>query len=129
MRKLYEAMFIVDANKAKDGYEKLQEECLSCITRHGGEVVKAVKWDERRLTYEIEKAKRGVYILVHFNGEPESVGKIERQCQMSETVLRVLILRDVDGIETDTGSSRERAERELGEGEEEPAGVESGKED
>ncbi len=113
MIRLYEAMFIVDSALAKDDYTKSEQACLECITRHGGEVVKAIKWDDRRLAYEINGVKRGTYILVHFNAEGDAIARIERQVQLSEVILRVLITRDEDGIETATGSVREQAEAAL----------------
>jgi small subunit ribosomal protein S6 len=103
-------MVIVDSNKAKDGYEKCEADALECITRHGAKIVKSVKWDERRLAYEIDKVRRGTYILIQFDSETSAIVKIERQFQLSETVLRALVTVDEDGIETETGSSRERAE-------------------
>jgi small subunit ribosomal protein S6 len=103
-QKLYEAMFIVDSNKAREGYEKMEEVCLSCITRHGAEIAKCIKWDDRRLAYEIQKAKRGTFILVHFNSDTQAIQKIERQIQLSDQILRCLITVDEDGLETNTGA-------------------------
>ncbi len=112
--KLYEAMFVVNHNAAKENYEKVEAEALNCITRHGGEVVKSIRWDDRRLAYEIKKHKRGTFILVHFNAPSEAITKIEKQAQLSEVVLRVLIVVDEDGIEADTGAAgRERAAAEA----------------
>ncbi len=108
MSKLYEAMFIIDSAKAKEDYAKMEAECLGCLTRHGAEIVKAVKWDERRLTYDIKKVRRGTFILVHFNSEPGGISKMERQCALNENILRVLILVDEDGVEVETAASRER---------------------
>lgn len=110
MAKLYETMVIIDSNKAKEGYEACESAVLECITRHGGKIVKCIKWDERRMAYEIKKVKRGTYILIHFESETSAISKIERQFHLSEVVLRALILVDEDGIETTTGSARERAE-------------------
>ena len=107
MQKLYEAMFIVDSAKAKENYAALEGECLAAITRHGGVVKKAVKWDDRRLCYEIDKVKRGTYILVHFEVEPEALARIERQATLNEKIVRALFLVDEDGIETATGENRE----------------------
>jgi ribosomal protein S6 len=103
-------MFIVDANRVKDGHEKVLEELEEMVRRHGGEVVQSIKWDERRLSYEIAKVKRGAFFLVHFTASGETVGRMERQCRIGELVLRVLITVDEDGVETQTGSPRERAE-------------------
>ncbi len=113
MSKLYEAMFIVDSAKAKEDYAKIEAECLGCLTRHGAEIVKAVKWDERRLSYEIKKIRRGTYILVHFNSDPGNIAKMERQCALNENILRVLLLVDEDGIEVQTLNVRERSENEA----------------
>ena len=109
MSRLYEAMFIVDSAKAKEDYAKMEAECLGCITRHGAEIVKAVKWDDRRPTYELNKIRRGTFILVHFNSDPLNIGKMERQCALNDNVLRVLILVDEDGVEVET---RDRSENE-----------------
>ena len=113
MSRLYEAMFIIDSAKAKEDYAKMEAECLGCLTRHGAEIVKAVKWDDRRLAYEIKKIRRGAFILVHFNADPSSITKMERQCSLNENILRVLILLDEDGIEVETLSSKERSESEY----------------
>ncbi len=113
MSKLYEAMFIVDSAKAKEDYAKMEAECLGCLTRHGAEIVKTLKWDDRRLTYDIKKVRRGTYILVHFNSDPANIVKMERQCSLNENILRVLILVDEDGVEVPVYGSRDRNDNEV----------------
>jgi Ribosomal protein S6 len=51
------------------------------------------KWDERRLAFEIDKQKRGTYILAYANVPGDQVGHIERDVQISERLLRVLIVK------------------------------------
>ncbi len=104
-QKLYEAMFVVDSNKAREDYGQIEEVCHSTITRHGGEIVKSIKWDDRKMTFEMNKCKRGTYILVHFNVESTAVAKIDRQIQLNDQILRCLITVDEDGIETETGAA------------------------
>lgn len=126
MERLYECMVIVDSNKAKENYDAMEADVHECITRHGAKIVKSIKWDERRLAYEMKKVKRGTFILIHFESDTQAITKIERQFQLSETVLRALILRDEDGIETNTGSARERAEAATAGGDEStPANAEA----
>jgi ribosomal protein S6 len=103
-------MFIVDSAKAKEDYARMEGECLGCLTRHGAEIVKAVKWDDRRLAHEINKIKRGTFLLVHFNSDTQAIAKMERQCALNENVLRVLILADEDGIEPQTLGSRDKSD-------------------
>lgn len=108
--KLYEAMFLVNNNAAKENYEKVEAEVQSCITRFGGEIVNSIKWDDRRLAYEIMKQKRATYIVVHFNADGDSISKIERQCRLSEVILRVLIVADEDGADVQPYSSYSESE-------------------
>jgi len=115
VRKLYEAMFIVDSARAKESYDAVEEQIKALVTRQGGEVVASMKWDDRRLAYEINDVKRGTYILIHFEAEGDTCSKIERQVQMSEDILRVLITIDEDGVECQSASARERAEAALSE--------------
>jgi small subunit ribosomal protein S6 len=108
--KLYEAMFVVDSAKAKEDYAKVEAECLGCLARHGAEIVKTVKWEDRRLAYEIKKVKRAAFILVHFHAQPDAIARIERQCALNENILRVLVLVDEDGIEVTPFVTREKGE-------------------
>jgi small subunit ribosomal protein S6 len=53
-----------------------------------------VKWDERRLAYDIDGNKRGVYFLSRFTADTRKVKEIERDCRLSEKMLRSLIVRN-----------------------------------
>ncbi|GMV25031.1 MAG: hypothetical protein AMXMBFR58_10620 [Phycisphaerae bacterium] len=88
----YEAMFLLSQAVAADlggAVEHIKE----IISRGHGEILAMRKWDDRRLAYEIDGQKRGVYILVYFKAPNDQLGHIERDCNLSEKVLRVLILR------------------------------------
>lgn len=95
--KLYEAMFVVDSNKARQEHEKVVEELKGVILKGGGEVVNCDKWEERKLCYAIKRHKRAIYYLAHFRAEGEAIVRIERAAQLCETVLRALITVDEDG--------------------------------
>src|SRR5438874_11143441 len=88
----YEAMFIIGQSQAADlaGVILHINEVLS---RGHAEVIAMKKWDERRLAYEIRGQKRGLYILVYFKAPGPDVAHIERDCNLSEKILRTLILR------------------------------------
>ena len=97
--RLYETMFMADNTKAKEDLDGLLAELGEIVTRAGGEIVNIDKWDERKLTYQIKRQRRGTYVLCHWNGPSDGPAKVERSCSLSETVLRVLTLRDEDGTE------------------------------
>lgn len=89
----YEGMFLVDSRFFPKGWEEAQELLKSILQRHGGKVLESGKWDERRLAYEIKRQKRALYLLVYFEAPAKAVGEIERECELTESVLRILILR------------------------------------
>jgi len=86
----YEAMFLFGANFASD-VEKAVGLARGIIERHGGEVLVAKKWDERKLAYEISGNKRGVYVITYFNAPTTAVTAIERDVNLSEDIVRVLV--------------------------------------
>jgi small subunit ribosomal protein S6 len=88
----YEAMFIIGQSVAADLSGVIQH-LNEILARGNAEVIAMRKWDERRLAYEIRGQKRGLYILVYFKAPGPDVAHIERDCNLSEKILRTLILR------------------------------------
>lgn len=88
----YEAMFLLSQAVATDlngAIEHLNE----IFRRSHAELIAMRKWDDRRLAYEIDKQKRGVYVLAYFACDPVNVPHMERDCNLSEKILRSMILR------------------------------------
>jgi small subunit ribosomal protein S6 len=90
---LYEAMFVVDAAKGGPEFAGIIRHIASILGRVGAEPVRIEKWDERRLSYRIGRAKRGIYVLVYFRAEGAAIAEIRHDVQLSEDLLRVLVLR------------------------------------
>ena len=86
----YEAMFIMGAAHTSDveGSVKLVR---SLIEKHGGNVLVAKKWDERKLAYEIGKVKRGLYVIAYFEAPGSAIAPLERDVKLSDDFLRVLV--------------------------------------
>ena len=92
-KRLYEGMFLVDSGVATVDWQKVLDEIQRVLDRAGAEVVSLKKWDDRRMSYEINRKSRGTYILVYFNSDTDKISGIERDVQLSEILVRVLILR------------------------------------
>jgi ribosomal protein S6 len=63
------------------------------LRRAEAEIIAFKRWDERRLAYEIKGNKRGVYFLVYFRAPAGNMAGLERDCNLSEQLLRSLIIR------------------------------------
>ena len=86
----YEAMFLFPPS----GTMELQA-CIDyakgVVERHGGQIILIKKWDERKLTFEIKKQKRGLYVICYFRAEGSAIAPLEREAKLSETVMRIMV--------------------------------------
>lgn len=88
--KTYEGMFLLDAGQPN--FEEAIAPINTVFERNGVEPIQVKKWDERRLAYAIRGRRRGMYVLTYFKADPERIGDIERDVQLSDQIIRVLIL-------------------------------------
>ncbi len=88
----YEGMFLMDPALASDG-TAAEAEVQRVLERAEAKLLGIKKWDERKLAYPIRRNKRGLYVLTFFEAAAEKIGPLERDCQLSEKILRVLVLR------------------------------------
>ena len=93
VKRTYEGLFLVDSGEAAADWKQVTGAIEKILSRSECEVVSLRKWDDRRLAYEVNKKNRGTFILVYFDCDPDRIGSIERDVQLSEKVIRVLILR------------------------------------
>ncbi len=91
-RNTYEGLFLFPQSAASN-LKEAADHLESRLSRANAEVLSFAKWDERRLAYEIEGNKRGVYFLTYFKAEPSSLAGLERDCNLSEEIIRFLITR------------------------------------
>jgi small subunit ribosomal protein S6 len=103
--KLYEAMFLIDSAEATTDWDGITAAIKSILEKGGAEIVSLRKWDDRKLAYEINGKGKGTYILCYFKAEGSKLRNIERDIQLSERIMRALILcaeqRDTEDIEAD----------------------------
>lgn len=108
----YELMLIFDPNAyAKDpgGMANMVKEL---IESHGGTVLANRLWNEQRLAYPIDGHRKGVYWLSYFNLAGPELGKIERQCVISELIIRHLAIK-IDPRLTETLVAMALGERPM----------------
>jgi small subunit ribosomal protein S6 len=96
VKRLYEGMFLVDSALATADWEGTVAFIENILKRAEAEIVVLRKWDERKLAYDVEHKSRGTYILTYFRADTQRIGGIEKDVQLSEKVMRVLILGTED---------------------------------
>ena len=92
-KKLYEGLFLMDQAGIAGDLSGALAHVQAMFDRAEAEVLALRKWDERKLAYPIKNQKRGTYLLALFRVNPVQIANIERDCNLSEQVLRVLFTR------------------------------------
>jgi small subunit ribosomal protein S6 len=89
----YEGMLLVEPTVASREWNRVVEEVERVAKRNGAAVIQVTKWGERKLAYPVRKVNRGAYVLAYLAAPPKAVAKIRADLQLSEVVLRSLILK------------------------------------
>ncbi len=92
MNQIYEGMFLLDNQVVRESWETAKTDVTGTLAKYGGEVITARRWDERRLSYPIEGRLRATYLLTYYRIPSESIQAMRRDFDLSERVLRYLML-------------------------------------
>ena len=89
----YETMYILRPDIAEDEvtnhinkYNKLLEEV-------GGNILDSQMRGKRRLAYQIEKHREGIYVQLSHQGDGQHIFKIEKAMRLSEDIIRYLTVK------------------------------------
>jgi small subunit ribosomal protein S6 len=89
----YELMVILDPNLEERTIAPSIDQFLTVVKNDGGSVEKVDVWGRRRLSYDIQKKSEGIYAVVDLTAEPATVKELDRQLNLSESVLRTKVIR------------------------------------
>ena len=90
----YEALYIVRPELKDAEIQKIADRYKKVVEDNGGEVVKAEKWEKRKLAYEIAGLKEGNYIIMNFTAPPELPAELNRLLRISDDIIRHQVIKD-----------------------------------
>ena len=90
---VYECMFLLDTNKVAGDVPAAAQQLRGILERNHCEILASRPWDERRLAYPIKNHKKGLFYLTYFRTEGKNLINIERDCALSELILRQMVLK------------------------------------
>ena len=93
----YEVLFIVNPaldEKEENGVAAMVERFRSFIEQNG-EILETDDWGGRKLAYPIDDRNEGYYYIVRFTAEPEFPLELERNFNITEGIMRYLVLKMV----------------------------------
>lgn len=88
----YETIFVIDASLSEEEINSISEKFTSLIAANGTTESVDV-WGKRRLAYPINYKTEGYYVLVNFASEAEFITELERVYNITDGVLRTIVIR------------------------------------
>jgi small subunit ribosomal protein S6 len=89
----YEIVFIINPDAEDAEVMRLTEAAQKIITDQGGNIVKTEMMGKRRLAYEINHQRDGVYVLLEVEGSGREIAEFERRMRVNDRVLRYMTVR------------------------------------
>src|SRR5438067_9115033 len=96
----YEILLLVDPEQAEARQDEIIVRTRGLVEKNGGTWHSHDAWGRRRLAYPIAKKEEGVYHLVVFDAEAETLAEISRVLKIEDAVLRHMATRHIAGSRT-----------------------------
>jgi small subunit ribosomal protein S6 len=93
----YEILLLLDPDLPEEKQGEVVERVRTLIEQGGGAVERHDAWGRRRPAYPIRKKEEGVYHLVSFTSEAETLDELSRVLKIDDDVLRHLATRRPEG--------------------------------
>ena len=92
----YVLVYIIDPAVEDEARKALINRFNELITGNGGSVDKVEEWGKKRLAYAIDYKTEGYYVLVNFQAEAELPKELERNLQISDSVIRYQVIKQIE---------------------------------
>ena len=89
----YEVMYVIDAALEDGARVELINRFSELVKKNGGEIDRVDEWGKRRLAYAINYKTEGYYVLMYIKAPSDLPRELERNMQISDSVLRYLVVR------------------------------------
>lgn len=96
----YEILLMLDPEQAEARQEDIVARTRDLVEKGGGTWQSHDAWGRRRLAYPIAHKEEGVYHLVVFDAEAETLTEVSRVLKIEDAVLRHMATRHIAGSRT-----------------------------
>ncbi|MBA4541920.1 MULTISPECIES: 30S ribosomal protein S6 [Thermoactinomyces] len=88
----YEIMFIVRPDVDEETVKACREKVQATIAQHGGEIINADDMGKRRLAYEIDSYREGIYTVYTFRASADVVKELDHVVRINDNFMRHMII-------------------------------------
>lgn len=93
MALVYETMYILRPDLGEEQLEQAITKYQNLIQEQGAENIEIQNRGKRRLAYEINRQRDGIYIQMNYQGPGNLIAPLERAMRLSEEVIRYLTIK------------------------------------
>lgn len=90
---IYESIFILKPDLRDEDVDDVVEKTHKIIKDNSGKVMDNEIWGKRRMAYEVDKERYGIYVLIHFEGEGKLIRELDRNYKLMGEILKYIIIR------------------------------------
>ena len=110
MQLVYETMYILRPDLGEEQVEQAINKYQNFIQEQGASQVEIQHRGKRRLAYEINRQRDGIYIQMNYKGPGTLIAPLERAMRLSEEVIRYLTIKQEVPDEEPTDLVEDEAE-------------------
>jgi len=89
----YEMMYILRPDLGEELVDQAIAKYETLLREQGGEQIEIQHRGRRRLAYEIQRQREGIYVQMNYQAPGSHVAVLERAMRLSEEVIRYLTLK------------------------------------
>ena len=90
---IYENIVIFNPSLNEEDVKTSLSKISDIITSTNGEVLKIDNWGKRKLAYEINKEKMGIYVFMLFKSPASTIKKIEDFFRVYDPVIKFMVVK------------------------------------
>lgn len=89
----YETMYILRPDMGEEQVDQAIEKYQSILRDQGAEIVETQHRGKRRLAYEIDRHREGIYVQMNYSVPGGAIAIMERAMRLSEDVIRYMTVK------------------------------------
>jgi small subunit ribosomal protein S6 len=96
----YELVYIMPGETTEQQVADVHTQIEGVVTRFGGTIDNTDNWGRRKLAYEINRQKEGVYVVQLISGSGDLMKELDRRLRVMDVVIRHLLVRVDEDLRT-----------------------------
>ena len=89
----YEILLMLDPDLPEERQEEIVKRTRDLVEKGGGTWDGQDAWGRRKLAYEIDKKGEGIYHLLHFDADAETLAEVTRVLKITDGAMRHMAVR------------------------------------